>query len=319
MSEGGGAEPHGAEPHGTKAILAAFAANMGIAVMKFVAFIVTGSGAMLAEAVHSVADSGNQGLLLLGNRKSTKTPDEDHPFGYGRERFFWAFVVSMVLFSVGALFSIFDGIEKLRSPHELESPSIAIGVLLGAMVLEGFSFRTSIHEGRPLKGSSSWWRFIRLAKNPEIPILLLEDLAALVGLSLALLAVVLAEVTGNANFDAYGTLAIGGLLAVVAMILAVEMRSLLIGESASSEVQRRIIGAIEGADRVRRIIHMRTEHLGPEDVLVAAKVEFDPELTIRELADVIDRVEVHVRDAVPEARMIFIEPDVLRSGAAGAP
>jgi cation diffusion facilitator family transporter len=307
------------EAHGKKAILAAFAANLGIAVIKFVAFIVTGSGAMLAEAVHSVADSGNQGLLLLGNRKSTKTPDAEHPFGYGRERFFWAFVVSMVLFSVGALFSIFDGIEKLRSPHELESPSIAIGVLLGAMALEGLSFRTAIREGRPLKGSSSWWRFIRLAKNPEIPILLLEDLAALTGLSLALTAIALAEVTGNADFDAYGTLAIGGLLAVVAMILAVEMRSLLIGESASSEVQGRIIDAIEGSDNVRRIIHMRTEHLGPEDVLVAAKVEFDPDLTIRELADVIDRVEARVRDVVPEARMIFIEPDVLRSGSASAP
>jgi divalent metal cation (Fe/Co/Zn/Cd) transporter len=192
-------------------------------------------------------------------------------------------------------------------------------VLLGAMVLEGLSFRSAIREGRPLKGESSWWRFIRLAKNPEIPILLLEDLAALIGLSLAMTAVVLAEVTGNADFDAYGTLAIGGLLAVVAVILAVEMRSLLIGESASSDVQRQIIGAIEGSDRVRRIIHIRTEHLGPEDVLVAAKVEFDPDLTIRELADVIDRVEVHVRDVAPEARMIFIEPDVLRSGSVESP
>jgi divalent metal cation (Fe/Co/Zn/Cd) transporter len=183
-------------------------------------------------------------------------------------------------------------------------------------VLEGFSFRTAIREGRPLKGSSSWWRFIRLAKNPEIPILLLEDLAALIGLSLALSAIVLADVTGNPDFDAYGTLAIGSLLAVVAIILAIEMRSLLIGESASADVQRRILGAIEGADNVRRVIHMRTEHLGPEDLLVAAKVEFDPELTIRQLADVIDQVEVEVRAVSPEARMIFIEPDVLRSADA---
>src|SRR4051812_32166588 len=226
------AAAEGAHPHGTKAILAAFGANIGIAILKFGAFAVTGSGAMLAEGVHSVADSGNQGLLLLGNRKSNKTPDEAHPFGYGRERFFWAFVVSMVLFTVGSLFSIFDGIEKLRSPHELESPGIAVAVLLGAMMLEGFSFRTAIREGRPLKGKSSWWRFIRLAKNPEIPVLLLEDFAALIGLSLALAAVVLSEITGNADFDAYGTLAIGALLAVVAIILAIEMRSLLIGESA---------------------------------------------------------------------------------------
>src|SRR4051794_2959044 len=306
-----------AHPHGTKAILAAFAANIGIAVLKFGAFAVTGSGAMLAEGVHSVADSGNQGLLLLGNRKSNKTPDEQHPFGYGRERFFWAFVVSMVLFSVGSLFSIFDGIEKLRSPHELDSPAVAVAVLLGAMCLEGFSFRTAMREGRPLKGQSSWWRFIRLAKNPEIPVLLLEDFAALIGLSLALVAIVLSELTGNPDFDAYGTLAIGALLAVVAIILAVEMRSLLIGESASAEVQRSIIGAIEGSDRVKRIIHLRTEHLGPEDLLVGAKVEFDHDLTIRELADVIDILEVKVRAAAPEARMIYIEPDVLRSGRGG--
>jgi cation diffusion facilitator family transporter len=306
----------GAHAHGTKAILAAFAANLGIAVMKLLAFVVTGSGAMLAEGVHSLADSGNQGLLLVGNRKSTKTPDAEHPFGYGRERFFWAFVVSMVLFTVGSLFSIFDGIEKLRSPHELDSPAIAIAVLLGAILLEGFSFRTAIREGKPLKGSSSWWRFIRLAKNPEIPVLLLEDLAALIGLSLALSAVVLADVTGNPDFDAYGTLAIGGLLAVVAVILAVEMRSLLIGESASADDQRKILAAMEGSDHVRRVIHMRTEHLGPEDLLVAAKVEFDLDITIRDLADVIDRLEVAVRDAVPAARMIFIEPDVLRSSDA---
>jgi cation diffusion facilitator family transporter len=313
------APEHGAEAHGTRAILAAFAANLGIALMKLFAFVVTGSGAMLAEGVHSIADSGNQGLLLLGNRKSTRTPDEAHPFGYGRERFFWAFVVSMVLFSVGALFSIFDGIEKLRSPHSLDSPTIAVGVLLGAMVLEGLSFRTALREGRPLKGSSSWWRFIRLAKNPEIPILLLEDLAALIGLSLALAAVVLADVTGNPDFDAYGSLGIGALLAVVAVILAVEMRSLLIGESATPEVQRRIIGAIESSDGVRKIIHMRTEHLGPEDLLVAAKIEFDLDLTIRELADVIDGVERAVRAEVPEARMIFIEPDVMRSGVPDSP
>jgi divalent metal cation (Fe/Co/Zn/Cd) transporter len=222
----------------------------------------------------------------------------------------------MVLFTVGSLFSIFDGIEKLREPHELESPAIAVAVLLGAILLEGFSFRTAIREGRPLKGSSSWWRFIRLAKNPEIPVLLLEDLAALIGLSLALAAVVLADVTGNPDFDAYGTLAIGALLAIVAVILAVEMRSLLIGESASAEDQRKILGAMEHSDHVRRVIHMRTEHLGPEDLLVVAKVEFDLDITIRDLADVIDRLEVAVRDAVPEARMIFIEPDVLRSSDA---
>src|SRR4051812_20211052 len=207
-----------------RAVVAALAANLGIAVMKFGAFVITGSGAMLAEAIHSTADSGNQCLLLLGARKALRKPDESHQFGYGRERYFWAFVVALVLFVVGALVSIIDGIEKLLNPHELESPAVAIAVLLGAMVLEGFSFRTAVRESRPLKGDASWWRFIRLSKNPELPIVLLEDAAALVGLVLALLAVGATMATGNSNFDAYGTLCIGALLGVVAAILAVENR-----------------------------------------------------------------------------------------------
>jgi cation diffusion facilitator family transporter len=303
-----------ADEHSTAAVIAAFLANLGIAIIKFIGFAFTGSGAMLAEAVHSVADTGNEGLLLLGGHKSKRTADLEHPFGYGRERYFWAFVVSVLLFSVGGLFSIYDGIEKLLNPHELESIGWAIGILLGAMVLEMFSFRTAIRSSRHVKGRVGWWRFIRTAKTPELPIVLLEDFAALIGLTIALGAVITATVTGNSAYDAIGSLAIGALLVVIAVILAVEMRSLLLGESASPDVERRIVEAMESGDNVCRVIHLRTEHLGPEDLLVAAKLEFDRDLSIRELADVINEVEARVRKEVPEARLIYLEPDVVRSG-----
>jgi cation diffusion facilitator family transporter len=299
--------------HGAKAVLAAFAANLGIAVMKFIGFVFTGSGAMLAEAVHSAADTGNQLLLLLGGKKSRRLADDDHPFGYGRERYFWAFVVALMLFSLGALFSIYDGIDKLRHPHEIDSVGWAFGILLGACVLESFSFRTAIHETRKIKGDISWWRFIRRAKNPELPVVLLEDSAALIGLTFALSAVIAADVTGDAKYDAIGSLAIGALLGFVAIVLAIEMRSLLLGESADPEVQQRIRAAIESDDRVRRLIHLRTEHLGPDELLVAAKIEFTPELSIRGLADVVNDVEATVRRAVPEARVMYLEPDVQRA------
>ena len=310
MSE---AEGSGHAEHGTKAVLAAFFANLGIAIMKFVGYAFTGSGAMLAEAVHSVADTGNEFLLLLGGRRSRRPASATHQFGHGRERYFWAFIVSLMLFTVGALFSIFDGIEKLLNPHELESPQWAIAILLGALVLESWSFRTAITEARKVKGDESWWRFIRTAKNPELPVVLLEDLAALIGLTIALGAVITATVTDNSAYDAIGSLAIGMLLGIVATILAIEMKSLLLGEAATPEVQRRIVTAIDDADHVQRLIHLRTEHLGPDEILVAAKVEFEADLSIRELADVVNDVEAAVRGAVPEARVIYVEPDVLRA------
>jgi divalent metal cation (Fe/Co/Zn/Cd) transporter len=220
-----------------------------------------------------------------------------------------------MLFSVGALFSIFDGIEKLLNPHDLESVEVAIAILLGALVLEGLSFRTGIHEARKVKGDTSWWRFIRRAKHPELPVVLLEDLAALIGLCIALTAIGLAEVTGNSQYDAIGSLAIGILLGCVAVILAIEMRSLLLGESAAPDVQARIAAAITSDERVRRLIHLRTEHLGPDELLVAAKVEFDPDLSMRQLADIVNEVEAAVRAVVPEARVMYLEPDVFRLGS----
>jgi cation diffusion facilitator family transporter len=301
-----------AEEHGAKAVVAAFFANLGIALMKFVGFAFTGSGTMLAEAVHSVADTGNEFLLLVGGKKARRGADAEHPFGYGRERFFWAFVVALLLFTVGAVFSIFDGIDKLRNPHALDSPQWAIAILLGAVVLEAVSFRTAISEARKIRGAASWWRFIRTAKNPELPVVLLEDLAALIGLSIALAAVVAAAATDNAKFDAAGSLGIGALLAVVALVLAIEMRSLLLGEAADPIVQQRIHAAIERDERVVRLIHLRTEHLGPDELLVAAKIEFSPTLTMEQLADVVNDVEAAVRHDVPEAHVMYLEPDVTR-------
>lgn len=293
-----------------RAIVAAFLANLGIAAAKFVGFAFTGAASMLAEAVHSVADSSNQGLLLLGRSRARRPPTPEHPFGYGRERFFWAFVVALVIFSVGSLFALFEGIEKLRTPHELESVRWAVGILVVALVLETLSLRTAVRESRHFKGGASWWKFIRRAKVPELPVVLLEDLGALVGLSLALVGVVLAALTHNPRFDAAGSLGIGILLGAIAVTLVVEMKSLLIGESASAEQRGAIRAAIEQHPSVRRVIHMRTEHLGPEQLLVGVKVELDAGLDVTGVAAAINGVEAAVRSAVPEARVMYVEPDL---------
>lgn len=294
--------------HGKKAIIAALFANLGIAIAKFIGFLITGSASLLAEAGHSVADTTNQGLLLLGGRQAKKSQDESHPFGYGMTRYFWSFVVALILFSLGALFAIYEGIKKLQHPHVVEKPAVAIGILGVAILLEGYSFRTAIVESRPLKGSQSWWSFIRTSKVPELPVLLLEDSGALVGLVLALLGVGLTLTTGNADWDAISTLAIGTLLAAIAIILIVEMRSLLLGESASPEVVARLRTAIEASPSVRRLIHVRTMHLGPEELLVAAKVELDASLDFAGVSAAIDAIESLVRAAEPQARLVYLEP-----------
>ena len=299
-----------------KAIVAAFAANLAIAIAKLVGFLLTGAASMLAEAVHSGADTTNQGLLFLGGAKARKTATAEHPFGYGRERYFWAFVVALVIFMLGSLFALFEGIEKVRTPHELESAGVAVVILLVAMACEGFSLRTAVRESRHTKGDESWWRFIRRSKTPELPVVLLEDLGALIGLVLALLGLALAEITGNPRFDAIGSIAIGLLLGAIAVTLVVEMKSLLIGESATPGTVAEIRSAMESCDKVERVIHLRTEHLGPEELLVGAKLAFDATLDLRGLAETIDAVEAKVRAAVPEARVIYIEPDLAREPAA---
>jgi cation diffusion facilitator family transporter len=296
--------------HGTKAVVAALLANAGIAVAKFVGFLITGSASMLAESIHSVADSGNQGLLLFGGRRARKAADATHPFGYGRERYFWAFVVSMVLFSLGGAFAMFEGIEKIRHPHELESASVAIGILLAAILLETYSFRTAIVEANHVRGDVGWWQFIRRSKNPELPVVLLEDLGALVGLVLALTGVGIALATDDPMWDGIGTLSIGILLTLIAIILAVEMKSLLIGETADDKVEGTIRDLVAADADVQRVIHMRTQHIGPDELLVGAKVSFDGNLSVIDLAAAVNRIETNVRAAVPTARIIYIEPDV---------
>ena len=297
---------------GTKAVVAALLANTGIAAAKFVGFVLTCSSSMLAEAIHSVADAGNQALLLLGVRRATKRPSAEHPFGYGRERYFWSFIVALVIFTLGAGFAIYEGIDKVRHPHEIKGLWWAVGILGVAIVLESLSFRTALREARPLRGEKNWWQFIRRSRSPELPVVLLEDFGALAGLALALAAVVLAHVTGNAVWDGIGTLCIGVLLGTIAVLLAIELQSLLIGEGALPEHRRQLLEAASATPGVRRVIHLRTQHLGPEELLVCLKVEFDAELDMPGLASAIDATEARLRTAVPIARVIYIEPDLLR-------
>jgi cation diffusion facilitator family transporter len=269
---------------------------------------------MMAEAIHSFADTGNQGLLFLGGARAKRPADEQHQFGHGAERYFWAFVVALVLFSLGALFSLYEGIEKLVHPHELESPAVAFVVLAVAVVLESLSLRTARREAAPHRGGLSWWQFIRRTKTPELPVVLLEDVGALCGLVFAFVGLGLATITDETRYDAIGSIAIGLLLGAIAIVLAIEMKSLLIGESAGSKVDAAIATAIESGAEVRRLIHLRTLQLGPDELLVAAKVDIDaPDTTA--LADAIDGIEVRIRAAAPTAHLIYIEPDRYRADA----
>lgn len=295
---------------GTKAIVAALAANLGIAVSKFVAYVITGSSSMLAESIHSIADSGNQGLLLLGKKRSERARTPQHPFGYGRERYFYAFVVAVVLFTVGAVFSLYEGYHKISDPHKVDAPAVAIVVLIIAIILESFSFRTAIKESNLSRGDRSWVEFVRRAKAPELPVVLLEDLAALVGLILALAGVSMAVITGDGIWDGVGTVAIGVLLAVVAIILALETKSLLIGEGADSDVERQIVSALESVAEVDHVMHIRTQYIGPDELLVAAKIAVHHDNSAAEVARGIDAAEAQVRALVPVARLIYLEPAI---------
>ncbi|WP_338710561.1 cation diffusion facilitator family transporter [Streptomyces virginiae] len=301
---------------GTKAIVAALAANLAIAVAKFVAFLFSGSSSMLAESVHSVADSGNQGLLLLGGKKAQREATPQHPFGYGRERYIYAFLVSIVLFTVGGMFAIYEGYEKIHEPHPIEAWYWPVGVLVFAIIAESFSFRTAIKESNEIRGKLSWTQFVKRAKAPELPVVLLEDLGALIGLVLALAGVGLALLTGNGVWDGIGTLCIGILLIAIAIVLAAETKSLLLGEAAGVEEVEKIKAAVVDGVVVTRVIHMRTLHLGPEELLVAAKIAVEGNDTASEVADAINAAEARIREAVPIARVIYLEPDIYRPEAA---
>ncbi len=301
---------------GTKAIVAALVANLAIAVAKFVAYLFSGSSSMLAESVHSLADSGNQGLLLLGGKKAQREATPQHPFGYGRERYIYAFLVSIVLFSVGGMFAIYEGYEKIHDPHEIEAWYWPVGVLVFAIIAETFSFRTAIKESNAIRGGLTWTQFVRRAKAPELPVVLLEDLGALVGLILALGGVGLALVTDNGVWDGIGTLCIGILLIVIAIVLAAETKSLLLGESAGVEDVKKIEDAVVDGATVTRLIHMRTLHLGPEELLVAAKIAVRHDESATEVANAINAAEERIRAAVPIARVIYLEPDIYSATAA---
>jgi cation diffusion facilitator family transporter len=303
---------------GTKAIVAALGANIAIAASKFVAFAFSGSSSMLAEGVHSVADSGNQVLLLLGGKQAKKKASQEHPFGYGRERYVYGFLVSIVLFTIGGVFALYEGYEKIKHPHEIEHWYWPVGVLAFAVIAEGFSFRTAIRESNHLRGKQTWTRFIRTAKAPELPVVLLEDFGALVGLLLALLGVGLALITGDGVWDGIGTLCIGFLLVIIALVLASETKSLLLGEAAGAECVAKIRAAVLRGDTVTGIIHMRTLHLGPEELLVAAKIAVRHDDTAAMVAQAIDAAEARIRETVPIARVIYLEPDIYSESAAAA-
>ncbi|MBO9577528.1 MAG: cation diffusion facilitator family transporter [Microbacteriaceae bacterium] len=309
---------------GTKAILAALGANLGIAATKFIAFLLSGASSMLAEAIHSVADSTNQVLLLVGQRRARRQADEEHPFGYGRSRYVYAFIVAIILFSVGGVFALYEGYEKVR--HIQEHPDepaldpfwwwLPLVVLAISIVLESISLTTALREGRKVKGDQNWVAFVRRAKSPEIPVVLLEDVAALIGLVLALLGVGLTVITGDGLYDALGTFAIGFLLVLVAVVLGAEMGSLLVGEGATAKDLTAIRAAIESHPAVERIIHIKTLYVGPEELMVGAKLAFPANRTLGDVAPDIDDVERAVREAVPAARIIYFEPDVYRADAA---
>ncbi len=299
-----------------KAIIAAFFANLGIAVAKFTGFVITGSAGLLAESGHSLADTGNQALLMLGSKRGKRPADRAHPFGYGSERYFWAFVVALVLFSMGGLFALYEGIDKLRHPHKVDNVAVAFVILAIAIALETYSLRTAVKESKPLRTQGmTWMQFIRTAKAPELPVVLLEDVGAEIGLAFAISGLILAEATGNPRWDAVGSMAIGVLLVVIALVLAAEMKPLLIGEAASDSDIALITAALSSSADVNSIIHLRTVHLGPDDLLVAAKVDFEHSLSVEQLAEAIDKAEVALRAAVSKTTTIYIEPDIRRQPA----
>jgi cation diffusion facilitator family transporter len=307
---------HGHGEGGTRAVLAALGANLGIAVTKFIAFLITGSASMMAESVHSLADSANQVLLLVGRRRSRRAGTEQHPFGFGLESYFYAFVVAVVLFTVGALFSVYEGIHRIAHPEKVTDPVVALAVLAVAIVLESLSLRTALAAAASELQSRGLRRFIQQAKAPELPTVLLEDMAALTGLVVALAGVTMATITGNGRWDGAGSLAIGVVLGLVAIVLAIEMKSLLIGEAATADTERAVVTALEDSPELEQVIHLRTLHLGPDSLLIAAKVAVRPQASGSAIARAIDTAEQRVRAAVPIAQVIYLEPDLYRAGDA---
>ena len=299
---------------GKKAIVAALLANVGIAIAKFVGFLVTGAASMMAEAIHSVADTSNQILLLIGDKRAEKAPDRTHQFGYARNIYFYGFIVALVIFLLGGVFSVGEGVNKimhsLQGTEEGGNHLVAIIILVVALALESFSLATAVKESKKVKGDDSWWQFIRHTHEPSIIVVIMEDSGALIGLVLALIGVSVSWATGNHLWDGVGALCIGILLIIIAIVLIVEMKSMLIGESLDEQDFDRLVAALESVPQVQRVIYCQTEYLGPAEVLVAAKIGVPPELSSAELARAIDEAEAAVRRTDQKRYRIFIEPDI---------
>ncbi|MCV7396348.1 cation diffusion facilitator family transporter [Mycobacterium paraseoulense] len=294
----------------TKSVVVALAANAGIAVAKFVGFLVTGSSAMLAESVHSLADTINEVLLMVGKRVALRRPDALHQFGYGRSRYFYSFVVALLVFVLGAVAAGYEGYRKLSHPEPISTPGVAVAILVAAALLESFSLRTVLKESNRLKGSDGWWQFIRNSRIPEPPVVLLEDSAALLGLGMAFAGVTLTVVTGNPLWDAVSTLGISVLLAVIAVVLIVETHSLLIGEGATAKQYKMIRSALQRTEHVDSVVDLRTQYLAPDQMMVAAKIVFGPEQEFATAAGVIKDAEARIRQTVPAVRVVYIQPEL---------
>lgn len=299
---------------GKGAIYASFAANIGVGISKFIAFLITGASSMFAEAVHSVADSSNQLLLLRGGKQSRKQPTQAHPFGYGRAHFLYAFIVAIVLFSLGGIFALYEGIGKIRHPHAIEAPIVAYVVLAVAMLLEGFALRTALREAKSFKPAhQNWWKFLRHTKSVNHVVLMLEDSAALLGLSFAAIGISLSLITHNPVWDGISTLMIGVLLVVVAVVLFVEVKSLLIGEAVDNETEQKMRDIILSVDDVDRVVDLKTLYVGPQELFIAMKVTVGAEDSASIIAQAIDKIEARLRQEFPIAKLIYIEPDLYKT------
>jgi cation diffusion facilitator family transporter len=285
----------------------ALATDISIAVLKLVAGTLSGSSAMLAEAAHSFADSGNQAMLLLGGRLASRQADSQHPFGYGQEHYFWVLMVSVMMLTVGATYSIFEGVRHLFAPREITNLALNYGVLAGAAAMESLSFAIALKGSWETLRREGLWRAIRRTKDPAIFVVLLEDSAAIVGISMAALGLLLYQLTGIATYDAVASILIGLVLGVVAILIGFESRSLLLGESASREIRNRIRSVVESVPEVNAVVRMLTMHLGPDDILVNLDLEFKDGLTTTRIEELVDDIERDIRYVVPEARRIFIE------------
>ncbi|MGY3040659.1 cation diffusion facilitator family transporter [Rhodanobacter sp. TND4EL1] len=293
-----------------KAILLALGANFAIFVAKLVAAVITGSGAMMAEAVHSLADCGNQGLLLLGIRQAKRPPSDEYPLGWGRALYFWSFLVAILLFSVGGMFSVYEGVHKLTHPEPLKWPWLALGVLGFGIIAEGLSMRGCLQEVNKARGNQNLWTWFRQTRSSELLVIFGEDLAALIGLCLAALAISATMLTGNLLFDACGTIAIGALLIVVAVLVAIEVKALLIGQGVEPRRRGELQAFLQGRDEVAEVLNLITLQMGP-DVMVAVKARMRPTATNQSLIEAINTVEAAMKAEFTDVRWSFFEPDLV--------